>query len=377
MSIASTIRRQPTAQTSKPQPTLRFGERFGGCLVNGFAGTGATSYVYKARRVDSFEPVALKVLHPHLLEDEIKRTRFMREAQVMMRLNHPNIVRFHEIVEDEQGMAFIMEYIEGLTLDQWRARYEHELTEEVLASVFVDILRGLSHAHRHGIVHRDLKPGNILITFAQGRFVAKIIDFGVAKLVDEPMRAEECERIVGTAAYISPEEVIDPQTVCASSDLYSLGVMLYEAACGRRPFEGMALRELLSAHVNEAPVRPRDHNPGLSPSFESLILKTLVKSPDARFESAPEMIRAMELALQGAFSLSPEQWATMDDEVEVTTEWHRAIERASARRQRAIPAFLRRCFDVAFVLFTSTGTTGRMHDPHHFSRPQGANLPLM
>ena len=153
--------------------------------------------------------------------------------------------------------------------------------------------------------------------------------------------------------------------------------MLYEAACGRRPFEGMALKELLSAHVNDAPVRPRDHNPGLSPSFESLILKTLVKSPDARFESAPEMIRAMELALQGAFSLSPEQWATMDDEVEVTTEWHRAIERVSARRQSAIPAFLRRCFDVAFVLFTSTGTTGHLHDPHHLSRPQGANLPLM
>lgn len=373
----STIRRQPTkkAQSDLPQPTLCFGERFGGCVVNGFAGTGATSYVYKAREEGSFESVALKVLHPQLLKDEVKRARFLREAQVMMRLSHPNIVRFHRIIEDQESLAFVMEYIEGMTLAQWRERYEHELTEEVLACVFVDILRGLSHAHQHGIVHRDLKPGNVLITFDQGRFVAKIIDFGVAKLMDEPMAKEECERIVGTAAYISPEEVIDPRTVGASSDIYSLGVMLYEAACGRRPFEDMPVRELLSAHVNERPSRPRDHNPGLSPAFESLILKTLVKSPTARFESAPQMIRAFELALQGAFALSVEEWEGVQDD-QVTTEWHRAVSRVAAKRQRTVPAFLKRCLEVAFVLFASTGATTRQDDPHYTSRAHGAQLPL-
>ena len=373
----STIRRTPQAKDSRPQPTLRFGERFGGCLINGFAGTGATSYVYKARRLDSFEPVAIKVLHPQLLSDDLKRERFLREAHVMMRLNHPNIVRFHEIVQDEQGMAFIMEYIEGMTLAQWRERHEHELTEEVLACVFVDILRGLGHAHRHGIVHRDLKPGNVLITYQDDRYVAKIIDFGVAKLVQEPMRPEERDRIVGTAAYISPEEVLDPETVCVSSDLYSLGVMLYEASCGRRPFEGRPVRELLDAHVHERPPRPSAYNPQLSPAFESVILRTLGKEPGSRFDSAPEMIRALELALQGALSMSAEQWASVQED-ELTTEWHRAVSRAaSPPRVRGLPAFLRRCMEVAFVVFASTGVTGRAHDPHHLSRAQpSGQLPL-
>lgn len=371
------IRRQPTAKRSKPQPTLHYGDAFGDCVINGFAGTGATSYVYRARKSDSFEPVAIKVLHPHLLKDAVKRERFLREAQIMLQLEHPNIVRFERIIDGEQDLAFIMEYVDGMTLSSWCERYAYDLDESVLACVFVDILRGLSHAHRHGIVHRDLKPGNVMITFQDGRYMAKIIDFGVARVMDSPMSDEEKNRIVGTAAYISPEEVTNPENVCPASDLYSLGVMLYEASCGRRPFEGMPVRDLLTAHVSSRPEAPRALNPNMTPAFESVILKTLQKQPEGRFESAPEMIRALELAIQGVLSMTEAQWDVYDD-AETTTEWHRAVERVAEARRRPVFDALRRCFGAAVTLFMATGVRGDATDPHHLNRNHGADqLPFL
>lgn len=377
MSQAS-IRRQPRAR--KPQPTYQYGdvleERY---IINGFAGKGATSYVYRARSLESFEPVAIKVLHPHLLKDEVKRRRFLREAELMMQLTHPNVVKFHEIIEQDGLLAFVMEYIDGETLTEWRERHEGHLEEVELACVFVDMLRGLSHAHRAGIVHRDLKPANVLITHADGRYVAKIIDFGVARQLAVPMSDEEKSKILGTAAYISPEEVANPEQICPASDIYSIGVMLYEAACGRRPFQGMPIRDLMDAHVGERPPRPSEFNPGLTPAFESVILKTLQKQPDGRFESAPDMIRGLELALQGAMAMSEDEWRLVDesDEEQMTTEWHRAIERAALRRANPVLSWMRRCMESAFVLFASTGArTTNGSDPHYIHRSD-IDLPMM
>lgn len=370
------VRRSPRAR--RPSPTLSYGDRVEDrYIINGFAGTGATSYVYRARHMDSFEPVAIKVLHPHLLRDPIKRRRFLREAEVMMQMAHPNVVRFHEIIEREDMLAFVMEYIDGQTLSDWQSDLSGELEEIELACVFVDILRGLSHAHYHGVVHRDLKPANVLITFEDGRHVAKIIDFGVAKLLAEPTKEEDAQKIVGTAAYISPEEVSDPDAVCPASDLYSIGVMLYEAACGRRPFQGMPVGDIMEAHVEREPPKPREFNPDLSPAFESVILRTLSKRPDGRFESAPEMIRALELALQGAMAMTEEEWQEVaEDEEAMTTEWHRAIERAANKQRNAVLGFVQRCLQNAFLLLTSTGAHGRSHDPHYSNRSAGPDLPL-
>ena len=374
-----TIHRRPRARKNqRPEPTLQYGDQLEDrYVINGFAGTGATSYVYRARRLDSFEPVAIKVLHPHLLRDRIKRRRFLREARVMMGMSHPNVVRFHEIIEREDMLAFVMEYVDGQILSEWQAHQADELDEIDLACVFVDILRGLSHAHYNGVVHRDLKPANVLIAFEDGRYVAKIIDFGVARLVDVPVQEDEEQKIVGTAAYISPEEVCHPDRVCPASDIYSIGVMLYEAACGRRPFQGLPVGELMEAHVLEAPPRPREFNPRLTPAFESVILRTLSKNPGERFDSAPEMIRALELALQGAMAMSEDDWqAVAADEEAMTTEWHRAIERTARRQPHPVVGFVRRCLESAFLLCTSTGATGASHDPHHLSRHVPPNLPF-
>lgn len=358
------INREPSTD---PRPTLRYGDRIGDYIINGFAGTGATSFVYRARHESGFESVAIKVLHPHLLQDDVKRRRFLREAHMMMAMRHPNIVQFHEILELGDQLAFVMDFIEGKTLESWQKRYAQEADEETLTCLFMDILRGVGHAHRHGIVHRDLKPANIMITQAQDRYVAKIIDFGVARFADRPIEPEDKAKIVGTAAYISPEEVRNPELVGPSSDLYSIGVMMYEAACGRRPFEGMAIRDLMKAHSESAPTAPREVRPNLTPGFESVILRTLSKTPDRRFADARELMQALEVAMMGQVPDDP----TQDAE---TKEWGRVIEDSlpldpeERRRSLEFLIWIRQSMFFMVSLMMSSGYRGDESDPHYLNR---------
>lgn len=372
--MTSPITRSPAKQEA-PRPTYQYGDRLGRYIINGFAGTGATSFVYRARREDTFEPVAIKVLHPQLLNDEVKRKRFLREAQMMMSMRHANIVRFHEILEmDDHGLAFVMEYIEGDTLESWTRA--GGVDEETLACLFVDLLRGVGQAHRAGIVHRDLKPANVMITEEGGRYVAKIIDFGVARFSTTPTEPEDRSKIVGTAAYISPEEVRDPDTVCESSDIYSVGVMMYEAACGRRPFEGLPIRDLMKAHAELTPDSPRRYNPNLTSGFEQVILRTLSKSPDGRFKSARELIVALEHAMTAG-----DEVVRAAPKVDVTTdEWDQAMESLPTdEHQRsqslAFIEFIRNYFFFALSFMMTTGLRADAGDPHYLNR-SNSSLPL-
>lgn len=375
--------RPRTDGVDRPEPTLRYGDRIGDYLVNGFAGVGATSYVYRGRRLDSFEPVAIKVLHPHLLADAGKRDQFLREARMMMALHHANVVSFHEILELVGGqLAFVMDYIEGETLEDW-AGGEAIGDETTLACLFVDILRGLNHAHRHGLVHRDLKPANVLITFERGRYVAKIIDFGVARYADQPASAEDRKKIVGTAAYISPEEVRDPDTVCAASDIYSIGVMMYEAACGRRPFEGMPIRDLMNAHVQREPQSPRALNPNLTPGFEQVILRTLTKTPEGRITSATELIGALESAMYAAMVAPVADPCAATDAGSggegadgATLEWSRAVDPAAVADRLRFLMMLRQCILFAMTAVLTTGARSDGTDPHYLNRHVDAHTPI-
>lgn len=373
--MTAAIHRKPRLQPGEPEPTLRYGDTFGNYVINGFAGKGATSYVYEARPRDTFSKVAVKVLHPHLLADPSKRRKFYREARIMMRMRHANVVRFHEILEIDGHLAYVMEFIEGLTLERWLKTEAQHASQMELACLFTDILRGLTHAHRHGVVHRDMKPANVLITSERGRYVAKIIDFGLARFADQPLSQQERAKIAGTAAYISPEEVTDPDSVCHSSDLYSLGVMLYEAACGRRPFDGNTPRELLEAHASQEPMRPSEVNPAISPEFEEVIMRTLSKRPETRFESAPEMIGALETAIQKAMRAEMEKVAA---ENAPTTEWSRDAVSTPAKRQNAMMLYLMMCMRAMFTVLASTGASSEGKDPHHLNRTpdHDFNLPI-
>lgn len=373
------IHRKPRLEPNEPEPTLRYGDTFGNYVINGFAGKGATSYVYEARPRDTFTKVAVKVLHPHLLADPSKRRKFYREARIMMRMRHQNVVRFHEILEIDGHLAYVMEYIEGETLETWMESEAKQADQMELACLFTDILRGLTHAHRHGVVHRDMKPANVLITPQNGRYVAKIIDFGLARFADQPLSQQERAKIAGTAAYISPEEVTDPDSVGLSSDIYSLGVMLYEAACGKRPFDGATPRELLEAHAHAEPQRPREVNPAISPEFEEVIMRTLSKRPETRFDSAPEMIQALEMAIQQAMRSEMEKAAM---ERAPTTEWSRAMVAPAspsgpqAGRNNAMMLYLMMCMRALFTVIASTGASDTGADGHYLNRAHDADLNL-
>lgn len=359
----SKIRRGPRAQS--PAPQYKYGDRLGEYIITGFAGVGATSFVYKARHETSFEPVAIKVLHPHLLEDEIKRTRFIREAQMMMSFEHPNVVQFIRIL-DGDNLSFVMEFIEGDTLEEWLEKHRGTVTQEEVLAMFVDLLRGLNHAHRRGIVHRDLKPANILVTLDHGRFVAKIIDFGVARFLDMPTTMEDRTKIVGTAAYISPEEVRDPDTVCHASDIYSIGVMLYEAVCGKRPFEGLGVKELMKAHVAAQPEKPTDVNPELTPALEKVILRSLAKTPENRYGSVPQLIDAIEGATR-------DQWAANAEELfeAKTAEWDRSRQK-SVTPEVGVRRFFRHALGAALTFLSPTNKD----DAHYLDRVEDSYLPL-
>lgn len=370
---ASKIQRSPRSSKSQPEPTLRYGDTFGSYVINGFAGKGSTSYVYEARPQESFEPVAIKVLHPHLLADPHKRRTFFREARIMMRMSHPNVVNFERILEVDGHLAYVMEYVDGMTLERWLASEAGQADQFELACLFADILRGLSHAHHHGVVHRDVKPANILITEQDGRYVAKIIDFGLARFADRPVSEREKSKIAGTAAYISPEEVVAPDEVGHRSDLYSLGVMLYEAACGARPFDGASPRELLRAHADAEPTPPSAHNPSVSPEFEEIILRTLSKAPERRFESAPEMIEALERAIQTAMRVQMEQAAF---EQAPTTRWSRDTELVEEDGKTPLWGYLLVCMRVMFTVLASTGASEDGSRAHHLNRDPRSDLHL-
>lgn len=373
--MTSAIHRKPAGKTSNKPKTLRYGEIFGDYLVTGFAGKGATSFVYQARPIDSFDQVAIKVMHPHLLADPTKRRKFYREARIMMRMRHRNVVRFREIIEGDGVLAYVMEFIDGVTLEEWMKTEAQHVEETELARLFVDILRGLSHAHKHGVVHRDLKPANILIAEEHGRYQAKIIDFGLARFLDQPLTKDEKSKIAGTAAYISPEEVKDPDTVCESSDIYSIGVMLYEAATGARPFDDSDPRDMLDAHVERSPARPRDKNPGLTPQFEDVILRTLDKHPERRYDSAPEMIRALEIALQEAMQ---EQMRIQALDSAATTEWTRPGDGQGGQSAQSAVMFVyfMTALRAMFTVFASTGAENSNSSAHHLNRVDDVDLPL-
>jgi serine/threonine-protein kinase len=244
---------------------------------------GGMAEVYLARDLQLDRPVALKVLFPELSADPNFVARFRREAQAAANLNHPNIVAIYDWGEEGSTYFIVMEYIEGRTLREV-LRSEGPLLPDRAADIAADIAAALAFAHRNGVIHRDVKPGNVLIT-TSGQ--VKVTDFGIARAVtdgaDEGLT--QTGTVMGTATYFSPEQAqglpIDPR-----SDVYSLGVVLYEMVTGRPPFVGDNPVAIAYQHVQETPLAPSRINPNVPPVLEAVIGRALAKSPDARYPSA-------------------------------------------------------------------------------------------
>jgi eukaryotic-like serine/threonine-protein kinase len=245
---------------------------------------GGMAEVYRARDRQLDRPVALKILFPELSVDRSFVERFRREAQAAANLSHPNIVPVFDWGEDEGTYYIVMEFVDGRTLSSI-LRSAGELHPDRAAEIAADVAGALAYAHRHQVVHRDVKPGNILIT---NEGAVKVTDFGIARALNTEESLTQTGAVMGTATYFSPEQA-EGIGVDARSDIYSLGVVLFEMVTGRPPFLGDTPVAVASKHVREHPPVPREINPTVPPDLEAIILKCLAKSPEYRYASGEDL----------------------------------------------------------------------------------------
>jgi beta-lactam-binding protein with PASTA domain/tRNA A-37 threonylcarbamoyl transferase component Bud32 len=260
---------------------------------------GGMAEVYLAHDLMLDRQVALKVLFPELSTDRNFVERFRREAQAAANLSHPNIVSIYDWGEEEGTYFIVMEYVEGRTLGQM-IRREGPLMAVRAAEVGADVAAALAFAHRSGVVHRDVKPGNVLIS-PNGQ--VKVTDFGIARAANSDQDLTQTGAVMGTATYFSPEQAqghrVDPR-----SDLYSLGVVLYEMVAGRPPFSGDNPMAIAYKHVREQPVPPGDVNPDVPDAFDAIVLQAMAKNPNDRYASADELRQDLLRFRQGRMVLA-------------------------------------------------------------------------
>lgn len=256
-------------------------------------GKGSMGVVYMAHDPQIDRAVALKVLRPDRITSEDFVERFLKEARAIGRLSHPNIVTVYDSGQDQGTLYIVMEYLTGKTLIE--ANREKPLSLQEVIHTCEQVAEALDYAHQQGIVHRDIKPSNILLT-PEGR--VKITDFGIAHIEDPALHHQtQVGDILGTPVYMSPEQVLG-KNVDRRSDLYSLGVILYELATGRKPFHGENLSAIFRSIIEDKPPVPEIAGPTVAQRLPDLVMKSISKAPEERFQSGAEMARALKDCLQ-------------------------------------------------------------------------------
>ena len=256
--------------------------------------SGGMAEVFRGLDTVLDRTVAIKILLPQFARDASFVERFRREAQAAARLNHPNIVGIYDSGSDGETQFIVMEFIEGRTLADFLSSGGH-FTPVHAAEVSEKVCDALAYAHIAGVIHRDIKPANIMVT---RKGVVKVMDFGIARIVAGPETAPQTSAVLGTAAYISPEQA-QGQRVDGRSDIYSLGAVLYEALTGRPPFTGDSPVAVAYKQVNESPIPPSQVKADVPPRIDAVVMRSLAKNPANRYQTADEFRADLERARQG------------------------------------------------------------------------------
>ncbi len=262
--------------------------------IDGLVKTGGMGAVYRATHVMLKKPIAVKLIKPELVTSQDTIHRFHREARAASQLNHPNIVTIHDLGQAEDGTLYIaMELVPGISLKEL-VKKEGPLRPDRAVRLAKAINSALSLAHRKQIIHRDLKPQNIMVwQDNDGREQPKLLDFGIAKTFESECPALTSTGLVlGTPHYMSPEQA-QGTAVDGRSDLYALGIILYEMLGGQVPFNDTSIPAILVKHLNEPPRPLTELRPDLDPALEAIVLRCLEKQPDKRYQNAEELAQAL------------------------------------------------------------------------------------
>ncbi len=266
-------------------------------VITDSIGHGGMGQVFKGVHRMMGRECAVKVLPLHKATPEAV-SNFMREIRLQSQLDHPNLVRAYDAGCDGKVHYLVTEFIPGMDLRRL-VRSQGPLTQQQAASVVLQAARGLAEAHERGLIHRDVKPGNILVT-PEG--IAKVSDLGLAGFMEEADRDPRAGKVVGTADYLSPEQIRTPRDITTISDIYSLGCTLYYSVCGKVPFPGGTARDKARRHCEETPWHPRRFNPELHEEFVDVIADMMEKDPTRRIQTCHEVVARLE---QWAGDLGP------------------------------------------------------------------------
>ncbi|HVV16612.1 MAG TPA: protein kinase [Polyangia bacterium] len=273
-------------------PTLPPGSRLGKYEIRRLLGAGGMGAVYEAHHTEIGKRVAIKVLAPELAAVPGARTRFLREAQLTSKINHPNIVDVNDM-GNEDGRAFIvMEFLDGEDLAQ-RLDRTGPMPVDQLIDIMLPVCSAVAEAHRVGITHRDLKPQNIFLASGPRGVEPKVLDFGISKGNDTKASALTGTGMIGTPFYFAPEQILDARSAGPASDQYALGVILYECLTARRPYEAENLFLVFQAIVDANAPAVGQLRADLPVPLQQIVARAMHKAPTARFASASEMGRAL------------------------------------------------------------------------------------
>jgi serine/threonine protein kinase len=294
---------------------LQEGQQIGQYRIIQQIGQGGMATVYKAYHARLDRHVAIKVMHQALLDDPTFKARFEREAQIVARLEHPNIIPVYDFDEHESQPYLVLKEIEGRTLKSVMSETPMSLNETI--RIMSLVASALTYAHQRGILHRDIKPSNIIID-PEG--TPYLTDFGLARMAQSGSSTMSADMLLGTPHYISPEQAKGENDLDARTDVYSFGVVLYEIVVGRVPFSGTTPYAIVHDHIYTPIPNPTSVNPNIPPAVEGVLLKALSKSAADRYASAVELMQAFRDAIAGITHIDPAPPVALDAPPSVATK---------------------------------------------------------